>query len=44
VDRDAGVDFACQMVSEVRDSGVFDGVHLISVSRYREIAARLDPS
>jgi methylenetetrahydrofolate reductase (NADPH) len=43
-DRDAGVEFACQMVSEVRDSGAFDGVHLIPVSRYREIAARLDPA
>ena len=42
-DRDAGVDFACRMVEEVRDSGAFDGVHLIPVSRYREIAARLDP-
>ena len=41
-DRDAGVDFACQMVSDIRDSGAFDGVHLIPVSRYREIAARLD--
>ncbi len=42
-DRDAGLDFACRMVSDVRDSGAFDGVHLIPVSRYREIAARLDP-
>jgi methylenetetrahydrofolate reductase (NADPH) len=42
-DRDAGVDFACRMVSDLRDSGAFDGVHLIPVSRYREIAARLDP-
>ncbi len=42
-DRNAGVDFACRMVSDVRDSGAFDGVHLIPVSRYREIAARLDP-
>jgi len=42
-DRDAGVDFACEMVEEVRESGAFDGVHLIPVTRYREIAARLDP-
>jgi methylenetetrahydrofolate reductase (NADPH) len=41
-DRDAGVDFACQMVSEIRASGAFQGVHLIPVSRYREIAARLE--
>jgi methylenetetrahydrofolate reductase (NADPH) len=31
------------MVEEVRESGAFDGVHLIPVSRYREIATRLDP-
>ena len=41
-DRDAGVDYACQMVSELRESGAFEGVHLIPVSRYREIAARLE--
>jgi 5,10-methylenetetrahydrofolate reductase len=46
LDRDsrAGVDFACQMVSDIRDSGAFDGVHLIPIARYREIAARLEPS
>lgn len=41
-DPDAGVDFACQMVTDVRESGAFDGVHLVPVSRYREIAARLE--
>lgn len=41
---DAGVDFACEMVAGVRESGAFDGVHLIPVSRYREVAARLDPT
>lgn len=41
-DRDAGVDFACRMISEIRRSGAFDGVHLIPVSRYREIATRLE--
>jgi methylenetetrahydrofolate reductase (NADPH) len=41
-DRNAGVDFACQMVSEIRQSGAFDGIHLIPVSRYREIAIRLE--
>jgi hypothetical protein len=29
-------------VSEIRDSGAFDGVHLIPVSRYREMAQRLE--
>jgi hypothetical protein len=41
-DGNAGVDFACQMVSEIRESRVFDGVHLIPVARYREIATRLE--
>jgi len=41
-DPDAGVDFACQMVNDIQESGVFDGVHLIPVSRYRQIAARLE--
>ncbi|MGQ0617078.1 MAG: methylenetetrahydrofolate reductase [Acidimicrobiia bacterium] len=41
-DRNAGVDFACQMVTDIRDSGAFDGVHLIPVSRYRDVAARLE--
>jgi 5,10-methylenetetrahydrofolate reductase len=43
-DGSAGVDFACQMVSDIRESGAFDGVHLIPVARYREIAARLEES
>jgi len=43
-DRDAGVDFACRMVSDIRDSGAFEGVHLVPVSRYREVAARLERS
>jgi methylenetetrahydrofolate reductase (NADPH) len=41
-DSTAGVDFACQMVSDIRQSEAFDGVHLIPVTRYREIAARLE--
>lgn len=41
-DRDAGVDFACSMVRDLRDSGAFDGVHLVPVSRYRDIAVRLE--
>ena len=41
-DRDAGVDAACELVAEIRQSGAFDGVHLVSVARYREVAARLE--
>ncbi len=41
-DRLAGVEAACEYVLQIRDSGAFDGVHLIPVSRYREVAARLE--
>jgi methylenetetrahydrofolate reductase (NADPH) len=41
-DRNAGVELACSLVEQIRDSGAFDGVHLIPVSRYRDIAARLE--
>lgn len=41
-DGSAGVDFACQMVHDIEASGAFDGVHLVPVARYREIAARLE--
>jgi 5,10-methylenetetrahydrofolate reductase len=41
-DRDAGVDAACDLVVGIRDSGAFEGVHLIPVARYREVAARLE--
>ncbi|HVT42721.1 MAG TPA: methylenetetrahydrofolate reductase [Acidimicrobiales bacterium] len=41
-DRNAGVDLACDLVAAIRDSGAFDGVHLIPVARYREVAARLE--
>jgi hypothetical protein len=44
IDRDeaAGVEFACEMVGHLRDSGAFDGVHLIPVRRYRDVARRLE--
>ena len=42
-DRSAGVEAACDLVLAIRDSGAFDGVHLIPVARYREAAARLEP-
>jgi 5,10-methylenetetrahydrofolate reductase len=41
-DRAAGVEAACVQVEQVRASGAFDGVHLVPVSRYREVAARLE--
>ena len=42
-DRTAGVAAACEQVLALRDSGAFAGVHLVPVSRYREVAARLEP-
>lgn len=36
-----GVDLACEQIASIQDSGAFDGVHLVPVGRYREIAARL---
>jgi methylenetetrahydrofolate reductase (NADPH) len=41
-DRDAGVELACQLVLDIRDSGAFEGVHLVPVSRYRQVAALLE--
>ena len=41
-DRDAGVVAACDMVTRIRDSGAFEGVHLVPVTRYREVALRLE--
>jgi 5,10-methylenetetrahydrofolate reductase len=41
-DRAAGVVAACEQILALRDSGAFDGAHLIPVSRYREVAARLE--
>ena len=41
-DRRAGVDAACAQVLALRDSGAFDGVHLVPVARYREVTATLE--
>jgi methylenetetrahydrofolate reductase (NADPH) len=43
-DWTAGVEAACELVLEIRDSQAFDGVHLVPVSRYRQVAARLEGS
>ncbi|MEV4399091.1 methylenetetrahydrofolate reductase [Nonomuraea sp. NPDC049607] len=40
-DRMAGVEAACEQVLALRESGAFDGVHLIPVSRYRDVESRL---
>jgi hypothetical protein len=36
------VELACEHILAIREAGAFDGVHLIPVSRYRELAARLE--
>ena len=41
-DPQAGVEAACEQILELRSSGAFDGVHLVPVSRYREVALRLE--
>jgi methylenetetrahydrofolate reductase (NADPH) len=41
-DRDYGVALACDLMEAIRASRAFDGVHLIPVSRYREVALRLE--
>jgi 5,10-methylenetetrahydrofolate reductase len=40
-DRDAGVELAVEMVERLRESRHFDGVHLVPVGRYADIASRL---
>jgi 5,10-methylenetetrahydrofolate reductase len=42
-DPAAGIDLAVELVLGVRDSNAFDGAHLIPVSRYRQVAAALEP-
>jgi 5,10-methylenetetrahydrofolate reductase len=41
-DSTAGIALACDLIEGVRASGAFDGVHVIPVSKYREVAARLE--
>ena len=41
-DRDAGVEAAIELIAGIEASGAFAGVHLVPVSRYRQIAARLE--
>ena len=41
-DPDAGIDLAVNLVDGIRSSGAFTGVHLVPVSRYRQVAAALE--
>ena len=40
-DPEVGLDLACEQIQTIKESGAFDGVHLVPVGRYREMAARL---
>jgi methylenetetrahydrofolate reductase (NADPH) len=40
-DPDAGVDIALDLIDRVRSSGAFAGVHVVPVSRYRQLATRM---
>jgi methylenetetrahydrofolate reductase (NADPH) len=41
-DGDAGIEIACELIEQIKRSGGFDGVHLIPISRYREMASRME--
>ncbi len=41
-DPGAGVEVACDLLWEIKETGAFQGVHLIPVSCYRPVAARLE--
>ena len=41
-DPQAGVERGLRADPPAADSGAFDGVHLVPVSRYREVALRLE--
>jgi methylenetetrahydrofolate reductase (NADPH) len=43
-DPQVGIDLACEQIQAIKDSRAFDGVHLIPVARYREVARRLSSS
>jgi methylenetetrahydrofolate reductase (NADPH) len=40
-DPEAGVELACEQIAEIKESGAFDGVHLVPVGKFREVARRL---
>jgi 5,10-methylenetetrahydrofolate reductase len=40
-DPSVGIDLACEQIARIEGSGAFDGIHLIPVGRYREMAERL---
>ena len=43
-DPAAGVALTCETIHAIRETGAFEGVHLVPVSKYREVAAALESS
>ena len=41
-DPEIGIDIACEQIETLRDSGSVDGVHLVPVGRFRQVAERLN--
>jgi 5,10-methylenetetrahydrofolate reductase len=41
-DRMAGVEIARDLIGKIHESGAFDGIHLVPIARYREMAALLE--
>lgn len=39
--KHVGLDIACEQIETIKSSGAFDGVHLVPVGRYKEMATRL---
>ena len=39
--KHVGLDIACEQIEAIKSSGAFDGVHLVPVGSYRDMAARL---
>ena len=40
-DPEIGIDLACEQIESLRASGAVDGVHLVPVGRFRQVAERL---
>ena len=40
-DPEVGIDLACEQIAALEASGAFDGVHLVPVGRFQQVAARL---
>ena len=39
---EVGLDVACEQIEALKSSGAFDGIHLVPVARFREMAQRLE--